>query len=93
MTALLKTKCVISGLQSVICCALQSVTKCITKWVKDYKLCHGGLQSVTGVTKCDGITKCGGIYCLLFDKINVLFEKYLSKGAKVDICHNKKKYV
>ena len=31
----------------------------------DYKAsaitkCQGGLQIVTGITKCDGITKCGG---------------------------------
>ena len=39
------------------------ITKCskkVTKCVRDYKVCQGGLQGVTGITKCDGITKCGG---------------------------------
>ena len=56
MTALWITKCVISGLQSAIGCGLQSVTEWITKWVRDYKVCQGGLQSVTGITKCGGTT-------------------------------------
>ena len=44
------------------------ITKCnkkVTKCVRDYKACQGGLQSVTGVTKCDGITKCCGTLGLI----------------------------
>ena len=52
MTALWITKCEKSGLQSAMGCGLQSVTKWITNCVRDYKVCQGGLQSVTGITKC-----------------------------------------
>ena len=39
------TKCGNSGLQSVLGVGLQSVTKWITKCVRDYKVWQGGLQS------------------------------------------------
>ena len=53
-------KCEKSGLQNAIDCGLQRVTKPIRKCVRDCKVCQGGLQSVTGITKCDGVTKYGG---------------------------------
>ena len=65
MTALWITKCEKNGLQSAIGCGLQSVAKWITKCVRGYKVCQGGLQSVGGTAKCGGITKCGGTYLLI----------------------------
>ena len=38
------------------------MTQWITKCVRDYKVCQGRLQSVTGITKCDAITKYGGTH-------------------------------
>ena len=42
------------------------ITKYEKKWtgkcVRNYKVCQGGLQSVTGITKCDEITKCDRDY-------------------------------
>ena len=66
VTSLWVTKCVIGGLQSAIGCGLQSVAKWIRKCVRDYKVCQGGLQSVTGITKCDGIAKCGGTQGIVY---------------------------
>ena len=51
------TKCGNSGLQGVLGVGLQSVAKCITKCVRDFKVWQGGLQSALGITKCGGITK------------------------------------
>ena len=51
------TKCGNSRLQSVLGVGLQSVAIWITKCVRDYKVWQGGLQSVSGITKCGGITK------------------------------------
>ena len=39
---------------------LESVTKRITKCIRDYKMCQGRLQGVAGITECDGIPKIGG---------------------------------
>ena len=33
------------------------MAKGITKYVRDYKVWQGGLQSASGIIKCDGITK------------------------------------
>ena len=52
------TKCGNSGLQSVFGVGLQSVAKWITKCVRDCKVWQGGLQCVSGITKCGGITEC-----------------------------------
>ena len=43
------TKCVNSGLQSVLGVGLQSVAKSITKCIRDYKVWQGGLQRVAGL--------------------------------------------
>ena len=51
------TKCGNSGLQSVLGVGLQSVTKWITKCVRDYIVWQDGLQSASGITKCGGMTK------------------------------------
>ena len=60
------TKCEKSGLHNAIDCGLQRVTKLITKCVRDCKVCQGGLQNVTGITKCDGVTKHGGTTYAIF---------------------------
>ena len=44
---------------------LESVTKRITKRIRDYKMCQGRLQSVAGNTECDGIPKLGGAACYI----------------------------
>ena len=54
------TKCDRTGLQSAMGFGLQSVTNWVTKCDRDYKVRRAGLQSVTGITKCNGITKCDG---------------------------------
>ena len=68
--------------------------KWTTKCVRDYKVCQGGSQSVTGITKCDEITKCGGT-----DVYKNIKESNLEKKRKIliafddmisDIISNKK---
>ena len=51
------TRCGNSGLQSVLSVGLESVTKSITKCIRDCKVWQDGLQSASGITKCDGIKK------------------------------------
>ena len=51
------TKCGNVGLQCLLGVGLQSVAKWITNCVRDYKAWQGGLQSASGITKCDRITK------------------------------------
>ena len=54
---------------------LQSMSMWITKCVRDYKVCQGGLQSASGITKCDGITKYGGTnvtFYLISKKIELI---------------------
>ena len=66
------------------------MTKWITKCVRDYKVCQGGLQSVTGITKCDGIIKCGGIKAciqpLQIQKLCIIYQTFSMKARNQTIC-------
>ena len=59
------TRCGNSGLQSVLGVGLESVTKSITKCIRDCKVWQDGLQSASGITKCGGIKKWISTACIM----------------------------